>query len=215
MRCEVGVAPLPRTVERFLEDLRDRGLSGVKLVISDAHRGLTRAIQEVFLGASWQRCRVHFLRNLLALVPKDAQGMVLAATRLVFQQPDKERAVAELRALVDRLSPRLPRAAELIASAEEEILAHMDFPREHWTKLSSTNPLERLNKEIARRTRVVGIFPTRESLIRLAGSLLAEQSDEWAVGRRYMSQGSLAGLYAHEDDQAGRIITHPVLVPVH
>lgn len=199
----------------FLEALRDRGLTGVKLVCSDAHRGLVRAIQEVFLGASWQRCRVHFLRNLLALVPKDAQGMVLAATRLVFQQPDKERAGLELRALVDRLEGRLPRAAALLAEAEEEILAHMDFPREHWPKLSSTNPLERLNKEIARRTRVVGIFPTRASLIRLSGALLAEQSDEWAVSRRYMSQGSLVGLYAEEDDQAGRIITHPVLVPVH
>jgi transposase-like protein len=199
----------------FLQSLRDRGLAGVKLVCSDAHRGLTRAISEVFLGASWQRCRVHFLRNLLALVPKDAQGMVLAATRLVFQQPDKERAGLELRALVDRLEGRLPRAAALLLEAEEEIVAHMDFPREHWTKLSSTNPLERLNKEIARRTRVVGIFPTRASLIRLAGSLLAEQSDEWAVSRRYLSQGSLATLYAEEDDQAGRIVTHPVLVPVH
>ena len=201
--------------KKFLEDLRERGLSGVKLVCSDAHRGLVRAISEVFLGAGWQRCRVHFLRNLLALVPKDAQGMVLAATRLVFQQEDKERARAELRALVDRLEGKLPRAAELLASAEEEILAHMDFPREHWTKLSSTNPLERLNKEIARRTRVVGIFPTRESLIRLAGSLLAEQSDEWAVSRRYMSQGSLASLYVEEDNTAGRIISHPVLIPVH
>jgi len=113
----------------LLEDLRDRGLSGVKLVCSDAHRGLTRAIQEVFLGASWQRCRVHCLRNLLALVPKDAQGMVLAATRLIFQQPDKERASLELRALADRLEARLPRAAALLLEAEEEILAHMDFPR--------------------------------------------------------------------------------------
>jgi putative transposase len=199
----------------FLESLRDRGLAGVKLVCSDAHRGLTRAIAEVFLGASWQRCRVHFLRNLLSLVPKDAQGMVLAATRLVFQQPDKERAQAELRALVDRLEERLPRAAGLLLDAEEEILAHMDFPREHWTRLSSTNPLERLNKEIARRTRVVGIFPTRQSLIRLAGSLLAEQSDEWAVSRRYLSQGSLASLYIEEAELEGRVITHPVLVPVH
>jgi putative transposase len=199
----------------FLESLRDRGLSGVKLVCSDAHRGLTSAISEVFLGASWQRCRVHFLRNFLALVPKDAQGMVLAATRLVFQQPDKERARLELRTLADRLQQRLPRAAECLLQAEEEILAHMDFPREHWTKLSSTNPLERLNKEIARRTRVVGIFPTSASLIRLAGSLLAEQSDEWAISRRYMSQGSLASLYVAEAEQEGQVITHPGLVPVH
>jgi putative transposase len=124
----------------FLSGLVSRGLAGVCLAISDAHKGLRRAIEEVFLGASWQRCRVHFLRNLLSLVPKDGQGMVLAAVRLVFQQPDKTRAKEELRGLADRLQERLPRVSALLLEAEEEILAHMDFPTEHWKQVSSTTP---------------------------------------------------------------------------
>ena len=148
----------------------------MKLVVSDAHEGLKRAIGEVFLGAGWQRCRVHFLRNLLAHVPKEAQGMVLAATRVIFEQPDKEAARGELRALADRLEPKLTKAALCLIAAEEEILAHMAFPREHWRKLGSTNPLERLNEEIARRTKVVGIFPNEQSLLRLVGALLLNRT---------------------------------------
>jgi transposase-like protein len=201
----------------FLASLADRGLAGVKLVISDSHRGLKRAIEEVFLGAAWQRCRVHFLRNLLGYVPKEAQGMVLAATRLIFEQADKEAAQAELRALVERLGPKLPRASQCLLEAEEEILAHMAFPREHWRKLGSTNPLERLNEEIARRTRVVGIFPNEKSLLRLVGALLLEQNDEWAVTRRYMSQKSLAEVYAGDETEelTGIEARHPVAIPVH
>jgi Transposase and inactivated derivatives len=199
----------------FLRGLISRGLAGVKLVISDAHEGLKRATQEVFLGAGWQRCRVHFQRNLLSHVRKEAQGMVLAATRVIFEQPDKEGARAELRALVERLEPQLGRAAECLLAAEDEILAHMDFPREHWRKLGSTNPLERLNEEIARRTRVVGIFPNDRSLIRLVGALLLEQNDEWAVTRRYMSQTSLAQIYADDDKAEARPQLHPVAIPVH
>jgi putative transposase len=201
----------------FLASLADRGLAGVKLVISDSHRGLKRAIEEVFLGASWQRCRVHFLRNLLGYVPKEAQGMVLAATRLIFEQADQEAARAELRALAERLQGKLPRAAQCLLEAEEEILAHMAFPREHWRKLGSTNPLERLNEEIARRTRVVGIFPNEKSLLRLVGALLLEQNDEWAVARRYMSQKSLAEVYAKDEtvDVVGIETKHPVAIPVH
>jgi putative transposase len=198
----------------FLGSLVDRGLEGVQLVVSDAHRGLQRAIEETFLGASWQRCRVHFLRNLLALIPREAQGMALAAVRFIFAQPDAAAAHAQLRAVAEGLGERFPRAAAALLEAEEEILAHMAFPHAHWSRISSTNPLERLNKEIARRTNVVGIFPHRESLIRLAGALLAEQSDEWAVGRRYLSQGSLAGLYAEADADHGEL-TYALALPVH
>ncbi|OFV81277.1 MAG: transposase [Acidobacteria bacterium RBG_16_64_8] len=199
----------------FLAGLVSRGLAGVALVISDAHKGLKKAIDEVFLGASWQRCRVHFLRNLLSLVPKDGQGMVLAAVRLIFQQPDKERATKELRALCDRLKDRLPRVSAALLEAEEEILAHMDFPAEHWKQISSTNPLERLNKEINRRTRVVGIFPDDKSLIRLIGAVLAEQNDEWAVCRKYMSRHSLARIYQQATPEIEGEVTHAVAIPVH
>ncbi len=199
----------------FLSGLVARGLAGVSLVVSDAHQGLKRAIEEVFLGASWQRCRVHFLRNLLSLVPKDGQGMVLAAVRLVFQQPDKTRASEELRALADRLRDRLPRVSAALLEAEEEILAHMEFPSEHWKQISSTNPLERLNKEINRRTRVVGIFPDEKSLIRLIGAVLAEQNDEWAVSRRYMSRHSLARIYQSSTPEIEGEVTHAVAIPVH
>lgn len=199
----------------FLAGLVARGLSGVALVVSDAHQGLKKAIEEVFLGASWQRCRVHFLRNLLALVPKDGQGMVLAAVRLIFQQPDKDRATQELRALADRLSDRLPRVSGALLEAEEEILAHMEFPHEHWRQISSTNPLERLNKEINRRTRVVGIFPAEKSLLRLIGAVLAEQNDEWAVSRRYMSRHSLARIYQQATPAIEGDVTHAVAIPVH
>jgi putative transposase len=199
----------------FLAGLVARGLSGVALVVSDAHKGLRRAIEEVFLGASWQRCRVHFLRNLLSLVPKDGQGMVLAAVRLIFQQPDKVRAQEELRALADRLRDRLPRVSALLLEAEEEILAHMEFPTEHWRQISSTNPLERLNKEINRRTRVVGIFPCEKSLIRLIGAVLAEQNDEWAVSRKYMSRHSLARIYQSSTPEIEGDAVHAVAIPVH
>jgi transposase-like protein len=158
---------------------------------------------------------VHFLRNLLSLVPKDGQGMVLAAVRLIFQQPDKLRAKEELRALADRLQERLPRVTALLLEAEEEILAHMDFPTEHWKQISSTNPLERLNKEINRRTRVVGIFPDEKSLIRLIGAVLAEQNDEWAVSRRYMSRHSLARIYQAAAPEIEGDVTHAVAIPIH
>ena len=199
----------------FLSGLVSRGLAGVSLVVSDSHQGLRRAICEVFLGASWQRCRVHFLRNLLSLVPKEGQGMVLAAVRLIFQQPDKSRAQGELRALADRLEGHLPRVATLLLEAEEEILAHMDFPAEHWKQISSTNPLERLNKEINRRSRVVGIFPNENSLIRLIGAVLAEQNDEWAVSRRYMSRHSLTRIYQTTTAEIEGDVTHAVAIPIH
>jgi transposase-like protein len=175
----------------FLQSLMARGVRGVRLVISDAHPGLKQAIAEVFLGASWQRCRVHFLRNLLARVPKSAQAMVAATVRPIFQQQSREQAQAQLAQVCALLRPRFPKVVELLEAAEEEILAFYDFPSEHWRQLYSTNPLERLNKELKRRSAVVGIFPNRHSVIRLFGALLAEQNDEWIVARHYFSDASM------------------------
>lgn len=141
--------------------------------------------------------------------------MVLAAVRLIFQQPYTARAAEELRALADRLQDRLPRVSMALLEAEEEILAHMDFPTEHWQQISSTNPLERLNKEINRRTRVVGIFPNEKSLIRLIGAVLCEQNDESMVGCRYMSRHSLARIYQQSTAEIEGGITHAVAIPVH
>ena len=180
----------------FLRSLVRRGLNGVLLVISDAHEGLREAIRRVLGGSSWQRCRVHFMRNLLSQVPRSAQQMVAALVRTIFAQPDKAAAHAQLAEVVQRLRPRFPKAAELLCEAEEDVLAYMAFPREHWRQLHSTNPLERLMREIGRRSDVVGIFPDRASLIRLAGAILMEQQDEWiAAPRRYFSQESMSKLY--------------------
>jgi len=175
----------------FLQSLVARGVRGVKLVVSDAHPGLKQAIAEVFVGASWQRCRVHFLRNLLARVPKSAQAMVAATVRPIFQQQSREQAQAQLAQVCTLLGPRFPKVVELLEAAEEEIFAFYDFPPEHWRQLYSTNPLERLNKELKRRSAVVGIFPNRHSVIRLLGALLAEQNDEWVVARHYFSEASM------------------------
>jgi transposase-like protein len=175
----------------FLQDLVARGVRGVKLVTSDAHAGLKRAIAEVFLGAGWQRCRVHFVRNLLARVPKNLQPMVAATVRPIFQQNSRQEAQAQLAHVCDTLGGRFPKVVELLAGAEEDILAFYDFPREHWRQIYSTNPLERVNKELKRRSAVVGIFPNRPAVVRLLGSLLVEQNDEWLVGRRYFSEASM------------------------
>lgn len=178
----------------FLRSLVARGLKGVRLVISDSHEGLKQAIQSVLHGAVWQRCRVHFMRNVLAHVPKGAQQMVAASIRTIFIQQDQASARAQLGHVAAGLEKRFPRAAEILVEAEEDILAFMAFPSEHWRQIHSTNPLERLNKEVKRRTDVVGIFPNRGAAMRLAGAVLMEQDDEWAVGRRYFSQESMAKL---------------------
>ena len=170
----------------FLRGLIQRGLKGVQLVISDAHVGLKTAIAQVLTGASWQRCRVHFMRNVLAHIPQADKSMV-AAIRTIFTQPDRTAARQQLAEVVQAMRSRWPKAADLLAQAEEDILAYMAFPREHWSRIYSTNPLERLNKEVKRRTDVVGIFPNGPAVIRLVGAILMEISDEWAIGRRYFS----------------------------
>jgi putative transposase len=159
----------------FLRSLVKRGLKGVRLVISDAHEGLRQAIAKVLHEASWQRCRVHFMRNVLSVVPKQAQDAVAAIVRTIFAQPDHASAMTQLHEVVRMLGPKFPQVAELLEEAAEDVLAHLHFPMEHRRRLHSTNPLERLHKEIKRRTRVVGIFPTRDSLMRMVGTLLAEQ----------------------------------------
>ena len=175
----------------FLRSLVSRGLKGVLLVVSDAHVGLINAIAATLGGAGWQRCRVHFMRNALARVPRGAQSMVSAAIRSIFTQPDKDSARDQLRRVSDSLQSRLTKVSELLDGAEDDLLAFMDFPREHWRQLSTTNPLERVNREIKRRTNVVGIFPNREAVIRLVGAILIEQQDEWTTGRRYFSTESM------------------------
>ena len=180
----------------FLRTLVARGLRGVKLVTSDAHQGLKNAVQTVLVEASWQRCRVHFMRNALSLVPKAAQQMVGATIRTVFAQPDAESAREQWRRVSDGFRCRFARLACLMEEAEEDVLSYAAFPSEHWQKIWSNNPLERLNKEVKRRTDVVGIFPNPAAALRLVGTLLAEQHDEWQVGRRYFSAESLAPLVA-------------------
>ena len=183
----------------FLRSLVARGLSGVRLVTSDSHRGLKQAIEAVLQGASWQRCRVHFMRNALSLVPKAAQQMVGATIRTVFAQPDSESAHQQWRKVSDGFRARFPKLSELMDEAEEDVLSYSAFPQEHWQKIWSNNPLERLNKEVKRRTTVVRIFPNEAAVIRLVGSVLLEQHEEWQVSKRYFGLGSLAKLERREE----------------
>lgn len=177
---------------RFLKDLSARGLSGVKLVVSDDHRGLTGAIAAVLPGCSWQRCRTHFMRNVLCRVPRSAQPFVATLVRTIFAQPSADEVQAQLGRVVVQLEDRFPEVARMLEEAAPDITAFSSFPVEHWRQIWSNNPQERLNREIRRRSDVVGIFPDRGSIIRLVGAVLAEQHDEWQVARRYMSQESLA-----------------------
>lgn len=179
----------------FLRSLVARGLQGVRLVISDAHEGLKTAIAAALGEASWQRCRVHFMRNVLSHVPKAAQSVVGAAVRSVFAQQDLEAAREQMRRVADGLHTKYPKVTKLLDEALEDVLAYMAFPSEHRRQVHSTNTLERLNKEIERRTDVVGIFPNRAAAIRLVGAILAEQNDEWVTGRRYFSQESMNKLH--------------------
>jgi putative transposase len=177
----------------FLRSLVARGLSGVVLVTSDAHQGLVDALAGTLPGASWQRCRTHFVRNLLTRVPKAAQPAVATMVRSIFAQPDASSVHEQHERIVEQLSARFPAAAELLAEAGTDILAFTTLPKELWRQVWSNNPLERLNREIRRRTDVVGIFPNRAAALRLIGAVLAEQNDEWAdSGRRYMSLEAIA-----------------------
>jgi len=175
----------------FLRSLVARGLTGVRLAISDAHQGLRNAIGQV-LGAQWQRCSVHFIRDMLGHVSKHNHPLVRGALKQIFACPDRDSAGDTLAAVVDQLQAPAAKVARLLADAEEELLAYMRFPREHWPKIRSTNPLERVNLEIARRSDVVGIYPNDAALLRLATSLLVEQNDEWLVRKRSLSLASIA-----------------------
>ena len=192
----------------FLTALKGRGLGGVRLVISDQHAGLVAAIRRCFQGAGHQRCRVHYARNLLALVPKAQMDMVAAVFRTIFAQPDPESMSTTWDQVRDQLAARLPKIAPHMDDAKAEVLAFNTFPRVHWRKIWSTNPLERLNKEIKRRARVVGIFPNEASVIRLVGMILADTNDEWVTDeRRYLSEGSMALLYPDRDNEPIAAIT--------
>lgn len=186
----------------FLTGLKKRGLGGVQLVISDQHAGLVAALRRVFQGSGHQRCRVHFIRNVLAHVPKAETEMVAAVFRTIFAQPDLASMSRQWDKVRDDLAARYPKTGPLMDGAKAEVLAFAAFPREHWRKIWSTNPLERLNKEIKRRARVVGIFPNEAAVIRLIGAVLADTHDEWQVDdRRYLSEGSMAKLYPTRDTE--------------
>jgi len=176
----------------FFRDLTARGLTGVKLVTSDAHAGLVAAIAATVPGASWQRCRTHYAANLMSATPKSSWGWVKALLHSVYDQPDAEAVHAQFDRVVDALTEKLPTVAEHLETARADILAFTGFPKEIWRQIWSNNPNERLNREIRRRTDVVGIFPDRASIIRLVGAVLAEQHDEWTEGRRYLGLDVLA-----------------------
>ena len=184
----------------FLRSLKRRGLGGVRLVISDAHEGLKTSIRKMFQGASWQRCRVHFARNVLSRVPKGHQDVVAAALRTVFVHPNKAEIAAAWDRTADMLAGQFPKVKDLMDTAKSDVLAFTAFPVDHWRKIWSNNPLERLNKEIKRRTNVVQIFPNDAAIVRLVGAVLAEQHDDWATHRHYLSEGSMAKLHPPRDN---------------
>jgi len=187
----------------FLGDLVERGLGGVKLVISDAHAGLRNAINRHFQGAAWQRCRVHAMRNLLAVARHQHRAMISALIRTIFAQPDHDTASAQLRAVADQLEPVAPGVTERLLAMEADLLAYTAFPAAHWSKIWSNNPIERLNRELKRRCDVVGIFPDKASVIRLVGALLVEINDEMlAAERRYIAAASVADLTDQPDELA-------------
>jgi transposase-like protein len=204
---DVGECETEAFWRSFLRSLVERGLTGVQLVISDAHAGLKNAIGQV-LGCPWQRCSVHFLRETLGHARREQQPMLAALLRPIFNAESGEQARELVGQALQRLRKPLPKVAALLEEAEEDLLAFYSFPADHWPKLRSTNPLERLNREIGRRTDVVGIFPNDRSLIRLAASVVIEQNDEWLVGRRYLSAHSLNAVLDQEKQEQEREEAH-------
>jgi len=210
---EIGPSEEASFWVQFLRRLVGRGLHGVQLVTSDAHVGLKAALNQVLAGAAWQRCRVHLMRNVLSHVSKGGRPIVAANLRIVYAQPDRATAGNQLEEIADKLDVHWPKAAAVLRDAKEDALAYMAFPPEHWTRIYSTNPLERLNREIKRRTNVVGIFPDVASTERLVGAVLMECHDEWQVNRRYFSHESMRKLM---DPNEALSIPAPVhLEPVH
>jgi putative transposase len=191
----LGVATGPSEAEAFwtdfLRSLADRGLRGVRLVVADDHKGLRAAARRVF-NATLQRCRVHWMRNALAYAPAKQRAAVVAMLKTIFAQDTKTEAVAQWNTVADALREKQPRLGAMMDTSREDVLAYMDFPKEHWPQIASTNPLERINKEVKRRADVIGIFPNDEAIIRLVGAQMLETNDEWAVARRYMSLEALA-----------------------
>jgi len=198
---DVGPAEDLEFWKAFLRQLVSRGLGGVRLVTSDSHLGLKQAVAEVLVGATWQRCRVHFMRNALATVPKLAQQMVAATLRTIFAQPDATSAQETVERVCRLFEKRYPQLVACLRDAETDVLAYYGFPVEHRRQIWSTNSLERLNREVGRRCEVVGIFPNRAALLRLAGAVLEEQNDEWAVGRRYFSTESMNKLFQPSNEE--------------
>lgn len=196
---DIGDSEVETFWTRFLRSLRDRGLGGVRLVISDAHTGLKASITKCFTGASWQRCRVHYARNLLACVPKTHAEFVAAAFRSIVALGTAAEVEARWDDVTDTLAERFPKAAESMRAARTDVLAFTAFPPAHWRKIWSNNPSERLNKEIKRRSKVVAIFPNDAAAVRLIGAVLADQHDEWAIARRYPSEASIAQLNQPRD----------------
>ena len=211
---EVGASESEAFWVEFLRGLVGRGLKGVQLVTSDAHQGLKGAIQQVLTDATWQRCRVHLMRNVLAHIPKQSKSLVAAALRTIFAQPNRAAAGQQLDAVVSGMRSHWPKASQILSDAEDDVLAYMAFPPEHWSRIYSTNPLERLNREIKRRTNVVGVFPDVPSVNRLVGTLLIGHNDEWQVTRRYFSLQSMRKL-THPELNAASGPVPLRLAPVH
>jgi putative transposase len=183
----------------FMRELQQRGLHGVKLLVSDAHAGLVKAIETVFVGASWQRCKVHFFRNVLAYAPQRLKGELAGAIKGIFAQTTRDSARARLREVLERYGLSCVKAMQILDTGVEDALTYLDFPEVHWRKICTTNPIERINREIRRRTKVVGIFPSVDSALRLIGMILLEQTEDWQTEKRYMSPEFLSPLYANEE----------------
>jgi putative transposase len=184
---------------QFLRHLRERGLTGVRLVLGDNHSGLVKAIRKVMIGAAYQRCRVHFLRNVFAVIPKDAAEMVAATIRTIFAQTTAEAVRAQLDTVADMLGQQFPKVKQMLIEAKDDLTAFADFPERHWKKIQSTNPLERINREIKRRIDVVQVFPNDDALLRLVTAVLFEMHDEWiAFPSRYLPEGSMDQIYPAE-----------------